>query len=113
MKLSDIAEQLDLASRTPGASLDGEVSGGYASDLLSDVMAHSKAGDLWVTLQAHPNIVAVAALRDLAGIVLVRGREPLEETLEKAREEGVPVLVSRMDGFELVGRLYEIGIGRK
>jgi hypothetical protein len=112
MKLNEIAKKLDLACRTSSVSLEREVAGGYASDLLSDVMAHSKAGDLWVTLQVHPNIVAVASLREHAGIVLVGGREPQEETLEKAKEEGVPILVSGLNGFQLAGRLYEMGIGR-
>jgi hypothetical protein len=112
MRVHEIAEKLNLNCRTPEPSLDAEVTGGYASDMLSDVMAHSKAGDLWVTLQAHPNIVAVASLREHAGIILVRGREPQEDTLQKAKEEGVPILVSELDGFQLVGRLYEMGIGR-
>ncbi len=44
------------------------------SDLLSDVYAGAKEGDLWITLQLHQNIVAVAFLNNLAGIVIVGGR---------------------------------------
>ena len=112
MKLRDIAEKLDLDCRTSGTGLDVEVTGGYASDLLSDVMAHSKAGDLWITLQAHPNIVAVGSLRDLAGIVVVAGREPEDDTIQKAEQEGIPVLTSRLPAFDLAGRLYQLGVGR-
>jgi len=112
MKLKEIADKLELTCRTPGANLEIEVGGGYASDLLSDVMAHSRAGDLWLTLQAHPNIVAVATLRELAGIVVVGGREPETDTIAKAQQEGIPILVSRRPSFDLAGRLYELGIGR-
>ncbi len=84
--------------------------GGYVSDLLSDVMAQSKEGDIWVTLQAHPNIIAVASLKELAGIVIVQGRKPEEETLKKAQNEEIPILVSDLQAFEIVGRLYQMGI---
>ena len=105
MTLNEIVKQLPLSVRCGGSKLTKEVTGGYAGDLLSDVMAHSKAGDLWVTLQVHVNIVAIAVLKDLAGIVLVQGREPAEETLKRAAQENVPLLVSDLQAFETIGRL--------
>ena len=102
------SSQLEILGQHDG--LDKEITGGYASDLLSDVIAHSKAGNLWITMQTHRNIVAVATLKDLAAVVLVNGRTPDPETLEKAREEKVIVLGSRLPAFELVGRLYQMGI---
>jgi hypothetical protein len=113
MKLKDIAEKLELTCRTSETSLEVDVSGGYVSDLLSDVMAHSQAGDLWLTLQAHPNTVAVASLRDLVGIIVVGGREPEAETIAKADQEGIPIFVSPRTAFQLAGRLYDLGIGRE
>lgn len=110
MTLTDLAERLDLKIFTAGIPLDRPVLGGYASDLLSDVIGHGRKGDLWVTMQVHPNIVAVAVLKDLAGIVLVNGREPAPETLQQAEREGVPVLGTRLGAFELVGRLYGLGV---
>ncbi len=110
MKLIDLADRMDLAVRSAAGSLDREVTGGYVSDLLSDVMGHSKEGDLWITLQRHQNVVAVASLKGLAGIVLVGGREPEEETLRKAETESIPILVTELPAFELVGRLYALGI---
>ncbi len=105
MKLNEIAQQLGLTVRCGGPNMSREVTGGYAGDLLSDVMAHSKAGDVWVTLQVHANIVAVAVLKDLAGIVLVQGREPAEETLKRAAQENLPLLVSNGQAFETIGKL--------
>ena len=86
------------------------MTGGYASDLLSDVIGNSREGDLWVTLQVHVNIVAVAVMKDLAGIVLVGGREPDEDTIEKAEAEGVPIAVTALSAFDVVGKLYELGL---
>jgi serine kinase of HPr protein (carbohydrate metabolism regulator) len=102
------SSQLEILAQHDG--LDKEITGGYASDLLSDVIAYSKAGNLWVTLQTHRNIIAVATLKELAAVVLVNGRTPDPETLEKAREEKVILLGSRLPAFELVGRLYRMGI---
>ena len=110
MRLEEIVEQLDLEVTSGESELGTEVRGGYVSDLMSDVIANTKKGDLWVTLQVHLNIVAVAGMKELAGIVLVNGRRPEEATLEKARAENIPVLVSRLPAFELVGRLYRQGI---
>lgn len=110
MKLAEIVEKLDLAVRTAGESLDAEVTAGYASDLMSDVIAHAREGNIWVTLQIHQNIVAVASMNELAGIVLVNGREPEAETIEKAEAEGLPIMVTALPTFEVVGRLYSLGI---
>jgi len=110
LKLSELVEKLELEIRTGANRLDVAVTRGYASDLMSDVMANAAEGDLWVTLQTHQNIVAVAVMKALAGIILVSGREPQEETVRKAEAEGVPILISKMPTFELVGRLFELGI---
>jgi len=85
-----------------------EVVGAYAGDMLSDVMAHAGGGELWITLQVHPNIVAVALLKELAGIILVNGRRPEPETVRKAEAEKVPILVSSLSAYELAGRLHNL-----
>ncbi len=113
MNLEEIARQLDMEIRSAARNLSREVTGGYASDLLSDVMANAERGYLWVTLQIHQNIVAVAVIKELAGIVIVNGRNPEEETLAKAEKEGVPILVTELPSFEIVGRLYELGLRGK
>ncbi|MBN1411579.1 MAG: hypothetical protein JW969_12095 [Spirochaetales bacterium] len=110
MKIKELIEKLKLKVRCGGSQLDREIARGYASDLMSDVMAHSREGDIWITLQVHLNIVAVACMTGIAAIVLINNREPEKETLEKAEAEGVPLLVSELPAFELIGRLYSLGI---
>lgn len=112
MKLKNIIDKLQLKVLTGQDHLDVEVTGGYTSDLLSDVIANSKKGNLWITLQTHQNIIAVAKLKDLAGIIIVNNREPDEDTLQKAKDENVPLLCSRDIAFEVSGKLYEL-IGPK
>ncbi len=112
MKLKEIIEKLQLKVLTARDKLDVDVTGGYTSDLLSDVIANSKEGNLWITLQIHQNIIAVAKLKDLAGIIIVNNREPDEDTLGKAMEENVPILCSEGMAFDVSGELYEL-IGSK
>lgn len=108
MDLESVIKVLNLKVRSGEDKLKTEVRGGYAGDLLSDVMANSKEGDLWITRQVHQNIVAVASLKDHAGIVLVQDSEPAKDTLEKAIKEGIPILVSELSGFEVTARIYNL-----
>ncbi len=110
MKVNDLAKEFGLDVKTGLSHLDREVTGGYVSDLLSDVLAHADEGNLWVTLHIHQNIVAVASHKDLSAIVLVQGRQPEKDTLNKAEEEHIPILVTNLSAFELVGRLYKAGL---
>ena len=113
MKLSEIVKSCNLQV-VYGEKLEtSEVTGGYAGDLLSDVMANSKKGDIWITLQTHPNIVAVATLKELAAIVIINKRKPEAETVKKAEKERLPILMSSMPAFELAGQLYTMGLRGK
>lgn len=110
MKLRELVKKFNLEVKCAANRLEREIEGGYVSDLLSDVIANGKAGDLWVTLQIHQNIVGVASLKNLAAIIIINGRQPEEDTIEKAENEGIPIMVSKMSAFELVSRLYSAGI---
>lgn len=108
MDVAFLVEQLGLTVRCGGDKLDREVSGGYVGDLLSNVMAGSGSGDVWITCQTHQNIVAVSVLKEHAGIILTQGREPDEDTIERASQEGVPLLMTELSGFETAGRIYAL-----
>jgi serine kinase of HPr protein (carbohydrate metabolism regulator) len=110
MKIIDIAKTLDLHVISGEELLEREVTGGYTGDLLSDVLANSEKGNLWITIQIHQNIIAVASSKDLSGIIITNGRKPEEETLKSARAEKIPVLLCNLLTYEVTGRLYEIGI---
>lgn len=107
MKVSDLVRELNLTVFCGEAGLDAEISGGYTSDLLSDVMGHIDEGMLWVTMQTHQNIVAVATLKDVAAVLIVNGASPDEETLEKGKED-VPLLGTPLSAFEVTGKIYSL-----
>jgi hypothetical protein len=111
MHVRQVIQQLGL-NLTGGDQIDVKVTGGYASDLLSCVMAGARAGNIWVTLQAHPNIIAVASLIELAAVVVTEGVSPDPETILKAQETGIPLLTTTRDTFSTVVALAELGVGR-
>ena len=110
MKLKELIEKLNLELKSTSTALDADVTHAYSSDILSDVMSHARDGSIWITLHTHRNIVSVAMLKSLAGIILIGGRNPDDETLKKANEENVPILSTGLTTFEIVGKLYELGI---
>ena len=112
MKLEDIARELGFTELTPEVSgnRDADVDRGYASDLLSDVLAHAPEGGLLVTLQVHLNVIAVASHAEMAGVVFAGGRAPDDDVLAKAAAEGLSLYSSPSDTFDIVGRLYTLGV---
>jgi hypothetical protein len=107
--VQELAQELELRVISPGDMLRA-VQRGYASDLLSCVMAKAKPGTAWLTLQAHPNVVAVASLLDLAAVILTEGVEPDLETIERARENMITLLGSPETTFTVAGRMSALGI---
>ena len=108
--LKDLVEALDLRPLTPSLEDDAEVTHGYASDLLSDVLAHAPEGGVLVTLQVHLNVIAVASHAGLQAVIFSCGRMPDDDILQRAAAEGLALFGSKADTFELVGRLYELGL---
>jgi len=123
MRLRDLMHVLELEELTPGVALpvepgeetseagvDPDITRGYASDLLSDVLANAPAGGILVTLQVHLNVIAVASHAGLQAVIFSCGRRPDDDVVARAADEGLTLLASKADTFELVGRLYELGL---
>ena len=111
MKLDRIARELSLTDLTPqGDAAGAEVTSGYASDLLSDVLAHAPAGGVLVTLQVHLNVIAVASHAELAAVIFAGGRRPEQDVLDKAAAEGLALFSAPAGTFDVVGRLYTLGL---
>jgi serine kinase of HPr protein (carbohydrate metabolism regulator) len=108
MKIEKLVQALELEVKCGKDYLDREVTGGYTGDLLSDVMGNSREGYIWITRQVHQNIVAVASLKELAGIILINSCQPAPDTLEKAEAEKIPVMVSGLPAFEISGQIYNL-----
>lgn len=108
MTVADIVKALNLKVFSGNEGLSREIVGGYTSDLLSDVMGNADAGMVWITLQTHINVMAIASLKELAAIILVKNLEPEENTLEQSNSEGIPILGTSLQAFEITGKLYQL-----
>lgn len=108
MKVQELVEKLNLKVLSGEKGLDREIEGCYVSDLLSDVMGNADSGNIWITLQTHKNVMAVASLKELACIILVKDFAPNEDTINQSNEEEIPILQTSMETFEVTGRVYEI-----
>jgi hypothetical protein len=111
MIVRELIARLGLTPAAGAAGFERAVRGGYCGDLLSEVMAHAPPGCVWATVQGHPNIIAVALLREMAAVVVAGGRPPDAETLAKADREGIPLLTAGESVYVLVGRMHAVGIG--
>ena len=114
MNLQRIINHLELTVLTEPRDFAGiDPTGGYSSDLLSCVMAGAKRGNLWITLQAHLNVVAIAALNELAAIIITENAQPDTATITKANQQGVILLATPLSTYAINGRLWEMGIGNE
>jgi serine kinase of HPr protein (carbohydrate metabolism regulator) len=108
MTVQQLTEKLNLKIFSGKKGLQKNISGGYVSDLLSDVMGNANEGDVWVTLQSHKNVMAVASLKDLPAVILVKGIIPENDTIIQSNEEEIPLLGTTDSCFEITGKLYNL-----
>ena len=107
MTVAELIEKLG-ASVVTGDSMDQEVKGCYVSDLLSDVLASSDTGQLWITQHTHPNVVAVASVKGVSAILIVGGKDATEDTVSRAAKEGVNIISTDLSAFEAAGKVYSL-----
>ena len=110
MRLHEMAEALDLCEFTPGQGGDPDITRGYASDLLSDILAYAPAGGVLITLHANREVIVVAGLAGLEAVIFSGGQTPDDRTVAKAMADGLSLFGSQTDSFEVAGRLYESGL---
>lgn len=108
MKVSEIVDKLGLKIVSGEKGLDREISGAYVSDLLSDVMGNAREGQVWITLQVHQNVMAIASLKDLAAVILVKDLKANENTIQHSNDEQIPILSTSLSTFEIAGKLYAL-----
>ena len=108
MTTKELAERLELKGLT--RMFDKPVSGVYISDMVSDVIANAKAGNVLVTLQVHNNVIAAANLVDVSAIVITRGRTLPTDAVTLAERAEIPVFTTTMDTWQVARRMYEAGI---
>jgi len=111
VKVKDLETKLKL--KPVNQIYDKDIDGGFVSDMVSDVMSGAQAGNVWVTVQTHKNIVAAANLVDIAAIIVVRGKKIPDDTLQMADRAKMTIFATDLDTFQVAIKLYEAGIRPK
>jgi len=110
LKLYEVKEILDADVIVGTEKLDMEVKTAFGADLMSDVLAFAKPGSLLLTGLTNDQIIKTAATRNIAAIILVRGKQPSSEAINAAKELQIPILATKYILFETAGILYSKGI---
>ena len=107
MTVVQLADQLALTVFS-APEPDREVTGGYMGDLLSWVMGRAQSGDAWITIMSNPNVAAVAALSDVACVILTENVQPDPDLLKKAETQGINLLGSQDSSFRAAAALSKV-----
>lgn len=108
MNVNDLIEKLGLKVVSGVEGLDNEITSGYTSDLLSDVMGNVCSNAVWITLQSHKNVIAIASLKDVSAVIIVNGYKPEADTISQSNEEKIPILATSMSAFEISAKIYNL-----
>lgn len=108
MLVEDIVNELHLNVFSGKSGLKKEVNNAYVSDLLSDVMGNAEKDSIWITLQTHKNVMAIASLKELSAVILVKGLKPSDDAVQQSEIEGIPILGTEKNTFEISGELFNL-----
>ena len=110
MKIQDIMLALDAELLTPGVDIDREVHTACGSDMMSDVLAFVKDQAVLITGLLNQQAIRTAAMMDMVCVVFVRGKQPGDDIVEVAKENGIAVMTTTHRMFTACGMLYEAGL---
>ena len=113
MTAASLARLLEAKNLTPSCTMDRQITCGGVCDLLSWMLAHGRKGMAWITVQTHLNVIAVAALKDMAAVILPESLVMDETVLKKAVEEGIIVLSTPLTAYEVCAKMVSAGIPGK
>ena len=108
MNVREFVEKLGLKILTDENGMERNVAGIYSCDLMSWVMSHASKGDAWITVHTHLNVVAVALLTEVACVIIPEGITVDEATVNKANEEGIILLGTDMNAYEICWKGHEL-----
>lgn len=107
MRVIEILEKIEgnvVTKNTTDAAFEGV----YAGDLLSHVMAHAKENNLFLTIMANINAIAVASLLDLPVVVFAEGVSPTLEMIQKADEESICIVTTKLNVVDVIRKIYSL-----
>lgn len=108
MTVSELVKELNFTVLTNKNFTDREVKGCYVGDLLSWVMGRAEQDCAWITIMSNINIVAVAALVDMACVILAEGVVVDKEVIDKANSQGIILLSADSSSYETAVAIHRV-----
>jgi hypothetical protein len=110
MNLQELLRIIEGDLIIPNVEPTREIKGGCGADLMSDVLASIQPEAVLLTGLCNPQVIRTAQMADVAAIVLVRGKQPPQETVDLAIREKIPLISTPFGMFEVCGRLHQAGL---
>ena len=110
MTIREIARILDARWLCCEEEADNPVRYAFASDMMSDVLAHVGEDTMLLTGLINSQSVRTAEMLDIPCLVFVRGKIPHKDAVQRAELIGLPTLVTQYSMFEACGRLFAEGL---
>jgi predicted transcriptional regulator len=110
MKLSEVKETLEAEILVGHDKLDIQVTGGAASDLMSDLLRHPKEGALLLTGLNSIQVIHTSLIAGMAAVIFVRGKQPNSDMIALAMKHKLPLLSSHLNMYSSCGRLFSKGL---
>lgn len=108
MTKQEFIKRCDFTVINEGDNLNTEVKTPFCCDLLSIAMSKIPVGSAWVTVMGNINTLAVAALTEVACVILAEGIMLDQAALSKAKSEGITILATELSIFEAAFKAYQI-----
>ena len=110
MTVKEIAQILDAQWLCGQEEGDRVVHYAFASDMMSDVLAYVQEDTVLLTGLVNSQSVRTAEMLDLPCVVFVRGKNPHQDAILRARELGMVALSTQYTMYESCGKLYTAGM---
>lgn len=110
MKVKELLEKTNWPVTASDEALEKEISGVFCGDLLSWVMGNCEPANVWITVQTHLNIVAVAALKEISCLIIVQDAEVPQATLDKVLEEDIALFQVKGSAYEACCDCFKLGL---
>jgi serine kinase of HPr protein (carbohydrate metabolism regulator) len=110
MNINEMIQIIEGKLLTPDVNPQLEIKGGFAGDLMSDVLASIKPESVLITGLTNPQVVRTALIADVRAVIFARGKSLSPETIQLALQEKTPIITSKLGVYEICGRLSSTGL---
>lgn len=110
MKIAQITSLLEAGILCGHNRLNEEISYGFSSDLMSDVLTLDAENLVLITGLANVQIIRTAEVADIHCLVIVRDKKVSEEIVQLASELNMVLIESPFSMFKASGILYANGL---